>query len=53
MHELLDLFVVRGGACFNSPVFLRAAFRDWNWAGYRDSNLGFRCVVVVPEPGPL
>lgn len=50
-HELLDVFLVRGGAWNGSPVLLRAAFRSWNGAGDRYANLGFRCVVVVAEPG--
>lgn len=33
---------VRGGSWFDSPVFLRSAFREWNEAGDRFIDLGLR-----------
>jgi formylglycine-generating enzyme required for sulfatase activity len=40
--------VVRGGSWFNPPRFLRTVNRDWNSAGRRSDNLGFRlCLSPV------
>ena len=41
---LLRVAVVRGGAWFNNPRYLRAAVRDWSRPSYRSFNLGFRLV---------
>jgi len=35
--------VLRGGSCFNNPLFLRAANRDSSSPTYRFNYFGFRC----------
>lgn len=43
-----NLRALRGASWFNFPGFLRAAFRDRNDTGYRNSNNGFRVARTLP-----
>jgi formylglycine-generating enzyme required for sulfatase activity len=47
VHSGANSRVVRGGAWGNSAGGLRAACRDWRWAGYRIDVIGFR-VAALP-----
>jgi formylglycine-generating enzyme required for sulfatase activity len=42
--------VLRGGSCFQGPVWCRSAFRAYEKAGFCWDDLGFRVVLVVSPP---
>jgi formylglycine-generating enzyme required for sulfatase activity len=46
-----DLRAARGGSYQYAPVLCRSAFRGANTPDYRDDNVGFRVLLVVPT-GP-
>jgi len=41
------LRVLRGGSWFTDPAFLRSAIRDWDSAGDRNYDSGFRLARIV------
>ena len=44
---------MRGGAWDSEARQVRPAARDWHYAGWRASNLGFRVALVAEAPGPV
>ncbi|MEO5374029.1 MAG: SUMF1/EgtB/PvdO family nonheme iron enzyme [Alphaproteobacteria bacterium] len=46
-----DMHALRGGSWVNSPVYLRAAFRNRRYAMSRRGDVGFR-VAAAPTPPP-
>jgi len=44
--------VSRGGSWYKDPRGLRAAGRDWGQPDGRQDNIGFRCVLEVPNSRP-
>jgi len=43
--------VLRGGGWLNNSQYCRVAYRNFNWPGYRDGNVGFRLVLALQSDG--